>query len=194
MPQDSVDVLLPNGSSIKVTLYYLGTENSGCPLYYPQAVRAWPAKSAETCGATYGFKRNQYAAALCQAVSGQFDAICAPPSRYEFAAFYKDELAKHLGSTDISSRFSKDLQVTAGEGDASLQDVYDALTYSAQGDEPQCSSVLIVDDVFATGKTTGAVLGRLIEAGMKPDAQVSVVTLLRIRGKEAAPTQGDATG
>lgn len=196
MADQRIEIDLPTDASHPVRLIHLGNEHSGCPMYYPQAVRAWPEASAKTCGATYDFRRKHFAQGLGSLVTGEFDCILAPPSRHDFAGYYKDELASGRSALDISSRFHKTADVVAGQAETTAADIYEALAYDAQGDEHSWSSVLIVDDVFASGKTVAAVLSRLRDAGLASDVSVTVAALLRISGKpkEIAPPQGDATG
>jgi pyrimidine operon attenuation protein/uracil phosphoribosyltransferase len=108
--------------------------------------------------------------------------IFSPPSRYPFAATYRDACKdRQAGNLDISTRFRKlDTSVIAGENDTTAEDIYRSLAYDAADDEPDIAAIIMVDDVVAGGKTAIAALSHLTEAGLLLDADITVASLLRL--------------
>lgn len=105
--------------------------------------------------------------------SQAFDVIVTAPSGKAFARLLSDELAR-LAPLDIGDRFDKDRGVLAGDTCTAPSAIYNSISYSPRGDEHTFQRILIVDDVIADGKTIRALLRRLLENGVRPDARFYV--------------------
>jgi hypothetical protein len=189
MPQEIRELELINGHTIKVRFVWLfGDEPE--PSYYPQAVRAWSEQLAERLRPQYEAMERTYAGGLAANIPVS-QAILSPPSRYPFAATYRDAcLTNRPEILDISARFQKPLgSRNAGEEGTTAEDTYRSLSYAASGDESGITSITMVDDVVADGKTTTAIFSHLVEAGMQPDAEITVASLLRIRPRRRLQLQ-----
>ncbi len=184
MPIESIDFQLPDGVEIKGELLFLYNADSAGPIYYLQAIRSVGKKHTDSMLESYDNLKSLTAMKLAQLLQIEFDCILSPPSRYEFASFYKTQFLENGNSkVDISDRITKISSVTSGENEVSIHELYESLSYSQQGDEADWASVLIVDDIYATGKTVGSILARLREAGLHSNAIITVAAPLRIAGK-----------
>jgi hypothetical protein len=98
-----------------------------------------------------------------------------PSSRPELLIPYRNALlTQHREAIDLSARLAqKNPHVSAGEG-ASLEDMLAAMTYDRRGDEARLTSLVIVDDVLASGNTSAAVIQLLRDAGLSQECQITL--------------------
>jgi hypothetical protein len=182
---------LPTEPEITVTLVYLckWSESDGCPggLMYLQGIRTGSLAAVSPSGRpedaaesrTYSSLRDRHVARLTVEVSEPVLAVISPPSRHsELTLPYRDAVKKRFPhATDLTDRFKRAENVSAGES-ASLTDLVNALTYHPGGDEGTFSSLLIIDDVFARGRTAAALVKRLREAGLPENCTITIAAPL----------------
>lgn len=173
--------LLPNGEEID--LVFLRDWKDLGDLLYLQSIRSGRIDENSSTAVSYRAMlgiNSQRLADFVDHTGVKFDAIAMAPSSRDDALPYHECIIKRLCATDISSRFSKSEETRSGSPDSSAQDVIDAISYRPEGDEGSFRNILIVDDSFASGKTTAAMLHHLRIAGMDNcSVTVAVPALLR---------------
>ena len=179
MPRN--DQILPTGEQID--LIFLRDWNNIGELLYLQSIRSGRIDENSSIATLYKgmFGINCQRLADFTAHSGiEFDAIAKAPSSRDDAAPYHDCILQRTCANDISERFLKSESSRSGSPGSSQQDVIDAITYMAEGDEGSIQNLLIVDDSFASGKTIAAMLHHLRSAGLNNcSITVAVPALLR---------------
>jgi glutamine phosphoribosylpyrophosphate amidotransferase len=91
------------------------------------------------------------------------DAVASPPSTRTDAAPYREKFAG-IASIDITERFSRRAPFKAGTSN-DLDEVRASMSYASAGDESNLRSILIVDDILASGRTVSGMVSHLREAG-----------------------------
>lgn len=105
--------------------------------------------------------------------NSKFDLLVVAPSSKKFAGMLGDHSAIEY-QTNISARFSKLDGTSSAEPDTDATSVYRSISYRAEGDEKEATSIAIIDDVVDGGKTVAAIIQRLREAGISSEATVVV--------------------
>jgi hypothetical protein len=112
----------------------------------------------------------------------KFDAVLSPPSRRADAEPYRKAILAAVGAPDWTPAFSRASGASAGET-PSCDEIFRALTFSPPSGIGAVRSVLMVDDVLASGTTACAVLRHLRAAGMSADAAFVVAAPLWVRAR-----------
>jgi adenine/guanine phosphoribosyltransferase-like PRPP-binding protein len=156
-------------------------------LSYLQAVRSGTLFVADRHGL-----ENQYWSELervrtnfAQAVvaqGGSFDLIVDPPSRSGLHRPYLVAM-RQLCPTVEHCRFVKRRDVSSGESGTSRDDLAQAIEIRGAGeaDALKPSKVLIVDDVFATGRTAAVLIDALTPL-VAPGAEYTLACVIRVGG------------
>lgn len=168
-----------------ITLMYLrDSENLGSMHYFNTARLPDQALALES---QYN-KENQYfveqLAELVCAAQGSYEAIVSPPTRRPWLSEpYRRQIAQALDlhHRDITGRFHKAGRRSSMLG-ATLSELIEDYGYHAAGDEPDLSSLLIVDDTIGQGNSVLALLHHLQLAGMPASAAVTVAVAARMAG------------
>jgi hypothetical protein len=178
MPIEIVDVPLNSGVIQRVRVAYLMKGDKPGVFCYLQGLRTGALAAVSggnpentECASLYHANEKKFAGKLERELPGQtFDAILSPQSRYNTATAYRDAfIAASRALIDLTGRFWKDGAAKAGEEGVTPEQIFLEVKYRPRGDEPHLRSVLIVDDIFNSGKTVAAVIQRLVEAGVPPD-------------------------
>ncbi len=167
-------------SDVEFTLYYLAEYDNAGAIQYLQSIRSVGC-AFETSGtaAEYKAMKDVNADRLFALAKGNYDAIVmAPSSRMDAQPYFEKLLI--CGGTDCTSRFSKSSNLSAGVASTTSQALADALDYAAVGDESGFDSILLVDDIFNTGKTIVALISKLRDAGLRNDCKITVAVPLLI--------------
>ena len=108
-----------------------------------------------------------YADQFAMLIDADWDATVSPPSSTTSAKAYLKPIAARARATDWSGRFEpiKDVK-SSGDPPPALDELIASLSYKRGKDEGSATSLLFVDDVFATGRTLAAVLHHLRQAGL----------------------------
>jgi hypothetical protein len=169
-----------NGGVIDRTFVFITLANyaAGSTLDYLQFVRGqhYAAQGGENSGTAYLYWRN-----LCARVKDLVDevrlhynlaanpeagpgAILRVPSGRNLNCPYHGAIKPiFANTTDISANITKG-NVSSGDPNSAFNDVFDDINIVDEGDLPDLTgnpSVLIVDDVFSTGKTVVAIIQKL---------------------------------
>ncbi|RCK43645.1 hypothetical protein TH25_21070 [Thalassospira profundimaris] len=172
---------LPNGEGIDL-VFLRDWKNLG-DLLYLQSIRSGRIDENSSIAVSYRAMLSVNAQRLADFVvhtGVEFDVVAMAPSSRDDAVPYHECIMNRLCATDISERFSKSKSTQSGSSGSSQQDVVDAITYMAEGDEGVFRNLLIVDDSFASGKTIAAMLYHLRKAGLNNcSITVAVPALLR---------------
>jgi hypothetical protein len=169
-----------NGGAIDRTfvLITLGNYDAGNTLDYLQFVRGqhYAAQGGENSGTAYLYWRH-----LCARVRDLVDDVrlhyglaanpdagpCAilrgPSGRNLNCPYYASIKPIFANTNDISANITKG-NVSSGDPNSTFNDVFHDIDIVDQGDLPDLTgnpSVLIVDDVFSTGKTGVAIIEKL---------------------------------
>jgi hypothetical protein len=168
------------------TLHYLceqAGDNECGGLMYLQGVRSRTLVAISPTGnpedtavaRTYHGMRRQFVSQLIAQLHGPFAAIVSPPSRYpEHAEPYRLGVQERFpDALDLTHRFSRASEVSSGSN-ASFVDVCTALTYVPAGDEVDISSIIVVDDIFARGRTIAALVLKLRQSGFAVGAPITI--------------------
>lgn len=107
-----------------------------------------------------------------------WDLLLEAPSSKTHANIFADA-AREIRSGIPSIAFSKSPGISATTG-ASVVDIKAALLHEPQLSLDHFSNVLVVDDVFNEGKTVAAMVLRLREHGLNPDANITVAVALHV--------------
>lgn len=127
----------------------------------------------------YDYRLEQHVKDLAALAGGPFDAIVMPDSTHKRALPYLQGMpAPRIA--DLTSRFTKAVGTSSGKcQDYSLY--LSGISYRPAKDEHQFNSLLIVDEVAASGKTAQAIIDRLREAGMPLTCEVTLAAPLWLR-------------
>lgn len=162
-------LVLPTGEMLEI-IYLRKLPDLG-DLIYLHSVRT--GRVTETVETSYRAMAPIYAGKLAQSVTKGFDAIVSPSSERADADLYRNALIEQTSARDLSDRFSRKGNVKASTA-SSVEEVVNEFDYVAQGDESEISSLLIVDESVASGKTVTAVLEHLRRAGLPGDCKIMV--------------------
>ncbi len=187
MPAVAVDVPIAQ-PRFAVSLYYLGTlPPYGHALEYLQYVRQ-PERLKIIENATIHDYGSEYLellpeltldliALVSEAVKP--DAIAGVPSSRTLVKPYLEACrGRFIEAEDLTPRFTRHGTARATES-RSFEEILDSIVY--QGPRlGHVHSVLIVDDLLASGSTVAAMITRLRNAGMPVDAKVSAAVPLRV--------------
>lgn len=188
MPTKPVQLQLPD--RIKpATLFYLAHTTGAEPVAFdlqflhrlrdPKWINQFPDWATSHDAANYYATLPDAMRALRAVLDGHaFDLVASPPSRRHDAAPYLASIKmRNHNATDLSSSFHRVKDVRAGLVANPLAVIPSiALTYgeSLKG----FRNVLIVDDVYASGATSAAMVFRMEERGLPVDALVSIAAPL----------------
>lgn len=187
----TTEILLPSlrGEQTSARLVYLQKGLTTSPLTYLQGKRSKGVvlgdyESLETAK-TYRAMLWKFTGRLLAQIDGDFGAVVSPPSRFCDADPYRQAFLSQpaVHATDLTGRFARVGQVLAGES-PSLQDLTNALVYSAEGDERTWQSILIVDDTTSSGRSAAALLERLRGAALEKTAKVTIASPLWLPPEE----------
>src|ERR1041384_300370 len=115
----------------------------------------------------------------------QFDQLVRCPSNRDEVQFYSGPVLQAVqrrnpGALDLSDCFSTDPMFKAGAV-TTVQQAFEKIAFDYSGRLEACASVLLIDEVWAKGITTGAVLSHLSRSGLQRQARVTIFVPLRIR-------------
>ena len=109
------------------------------------------------------------------------DCIVTPPSSQDDAIPYLNKFLGELVIDDFTNRFSrKDWNIRACDQGTGFETLLKNTTYEAGGDESGIKSLIIVDDIYATGKTVDTILELMFPKHIPTSAKIDVVAPLRI--------------
>jgi hypothetical protein len=167
----SEDIELAAGKQVR--FFYLWKWPNVCDMICLQSIRSGLMTEEHDLAKTYHRYERYYARDLAVLLKNlNFDAIVSPPSTHPDVKVYLKALRKRK-ILDLSGRFSRNGITKAATADF-LRDLIDEFKYSASGDESKIKSLLIVDDLVASGNTIAAVLDHLEKAGLPDDCQITV--------------------
>ncbi len=169
MPIEDQTLRLPAGP-IVVRLAFVSRYYSEHPLAYLQAVKSGTLNEygGEDSGLAQGYRRNLPVLAdeLRRCLSGlTFDIVASPPSSHPLLVRpYWDAIRRdHWQVVDISGAFTRRAGVRAALAE-DPEEVFRAITMSGQLDAGAAPRVLLIDDVFARGMTTMAMVRHVTAA------------------------------
>jgi hypothetical protein len=181
-------VTLPSPANLQTELRYLakytGPSRPDPVLVYlhrvriPSLVRAYPDAVANL--------ERQYQDAIPQLTKGfvallageQIDLIVATPSsRRDVVPYHEAVRAAYPGALDLTDAFRKAPTVSATTATSS-EAVDRAITTEPVEVPPTARRVLIVDDIFSSGRTAAAIVARLRANGLQPNATVLIAAPL----------------
>lgn len=163
------------GTKTKVTLFYLSKyddNNAYKSLDYLQFVRSPAGKKYAQINpeylqlkeSSYNNNLNSFVKKTADLLANdkEFNIIVSPPSKSNYQKPYYDEIkAKYPHAKVITNCFSKISGKSAGN-ETTFDEFYNDIEYKFDClKEGTYNSLLIIDDVFATGKTTAAIIKRL---------------------------------
>lgn len=125
------------------------------------------------------FTRNL--AELVKSEATHFDAVVSPPSSRADARPFREAILGNTGAIDLTRGFSRHGVVKMADPTTSVQQAIDEFCYSAQGCEASITSILMVDESIASGKTIAAVLHHLRQAGLSANCTVQVAAWARFK-------------
>lgn len=176
MPQKIISLL---DGCPEVNLYYFREYKFAGDIQYLQSIRSGAITEESLIALSYKAMAQFYASRLAAMVGGSYDAIVMAPSSRNDAEPYFEAL-KQTAAIDCTSRFSRTNTARAGESTTTLTDLLQAIEYEREGDESELKSLLIVDDVFSSGKTVRALVSKLRDAGLQPDCRIVVAVPLLV--------------
>lgn len=172
----AADIIYPEPRT--AGLYYLEQGPPFTKFAALQGLRSGRMKPNEAGAIEYFSMAWLHAKQLAKEVNGSYDAMVVPPSTHNRSEPYAKELI-NCCQWNLSGGFSRAGVVRSGDG-CSLGQLWSSVSYKPSGEEGKLRSVLVVDDIFASGKTVAIMVGKLIEAGMSKEAVVSVACPLWI--------------
>jgi len=179
MPTEQFE--LPTG---EVVIAMYGSEHPGLGTTYLNTVRMKAVDEDSPLALEYrnlvGPKFSKILKAEVGAANFEFDAVVSPPSSRSDALPYRLAINAHRGAHDLTANFSRRGEVRIGANDTTMKQAVAELSYSPDGTEAAITSLLIVDDVLASGRTVAAIVHHLLDAGMHPDCAVGVATWAKI--------------
>lgn len=179
----SIRLVPTSNGSLEIVVYSLAPHGTGCrptPLSYLQYIRNGMLKNFDPEGVVfsavmkYPLDADKFASKLATEVAqglGQIhpDGIIELPSTQEFNGPYTAAMRTQFsGAIDLSSQVTRLHKVKSGDG-VSFNDVLADTRFIGNDNLDRLQTILLVDDIFEGGKTSGAVITRLIEAGLSSD-------------------------
>lgn len=139
---------------------------------------------------TYEGSKSMFAAMLAKEIAQEIpelDAILVPKSsRDDVQPYLAKVLELKPGLQILSPRMTRKNKVKAISA-TSFASVIREFEYQPDGAEGSIKSLLILDDIVGTGRTSLAMLYHLCKAGLAKDCQVTIATpFWTTRGKTAA--------
>ncbi len=119
----------------------------------------------------------------------KWDLLAVAPSCYDAEARMTHSevfgaAARELRSDRPEAAFLKDCDASrktdAGVESSTVDSVYAGMKIVEHPDVSRCNSALLVDDVFANGKTTAAMIRHLHQIGLSEQAQITIAVPLRV--------------
>jgi len=142
---------------------------------------------------TVPFNKALVLASLAVPDGETFDAVVSPPSSRDDAIPYREACIKRGKMRDLSQRFTRKGAVKAATADT-LQEMIGEFVYEPGGDEKSITSLLIVDESLASGRSAAAVLHYLRTAGLPETCKVTVAVAALLApnssAKPANPNDG----
>lgn len=145
-------------------------------MIYLQSVRSGRVAETSLVAQSYKHMAPFYAIQLAKAVEKmglQLDAVVSPPSNRSDAAVYRRAVVKQTGALDMTDGFSRKGKVRAAAA-SSMSEMIEEFEYKTLGRELEIKSLLIVDELAASGKTCAALLHQLRGAGLTTDCKIAV--------------------
>lgn len=170
------DLELPTGET--VSFVFLRKYPNLGDMIYLQSVRSGKLDHTSLVAQSYKSMAKIYARQLARAVVNielRFDAVVVPPSKRSGVDVYRNAVVERLGVRDMTNGFSRKGMASAATA-SSVSEMIEEFDYVAFDGESEIKSLLIVDELVASGKTYAAVLHHLREAGLTRDCKITVAT------------------
>ena len=167
----------------KVGLVY-GRQHPGNGTAYLNAVRLQSIGDDHDLARVYHAMLPQFTHELAELVRSNeihFDAVVSPPSSRADARPFREAILRNKGAVDLTLGFSRHGVVKIADPTTSVQQAIDEFCYIAQGCEASITSLLIVDESIASGKTIAAVLHHLRQAGLSANCTVHVAVWAKFK-------------
>ncbi|MGO9362373.1 MAG: hypothetical protein ACLP02_02790 [Rhodomicrobium sp.] len=187
MPFENIE--LPAGpTTIPATLFYL-TKDGASDIGYLQRVRSMKNVKGELLRdmeERYTQMTRTWSHQLASHIEGPVEAVVSPPSSRPYLAEpYRNAIRnKFAAAVDLTPRLTRSCEYFSGEG-ATFDAMMQAVSYESTGAEPQYRTLVIVDDILATGRTAALVVCKVRAAGFSDGAQIFVAAPLWLPGKGA---------
>jgi hypothetical protein len=172
------DFKLPTGDVVE--LVYVAGANGGAGTYFNAKRRG---KLTDGIEAPYQAKLWLYKNSLVKELENlgvKFDAIASPKSDHLDAEPYRQAVLNGCSVLDLTENFTRTGEKKAADTSTTLDDMMSEIVYAADGVESKLRSVLIVDDSIASGKTAAAMITKLRDAGLPPDARVVIAVCAKM--------------
>jgi hypothetical protein len=188
------DVELPDGSSVKLlySIDYRTARDKGLSLAWLQLRRFpfakdYPHKESAYSSAVEKLA-DDFAEQLLARTDFQPDVVLLPPSESRLFAPYVEALKKLRPELEVCDLFAKGPGYSAGAGGQPFTKVVEQITLSQEPPETvrNAKRLLIPDDVYNTGNTTGAMLYH-IKPHLQADAVVTIACPLLVEREEKSP-------
>jgi len=107
------------------------------------------------------------------------DAVVSPPTSFPHPPEpYREAIKKKFAkAVDLTERFTRSCDYSSGE-EAAFDRMMEAVSYTPAGDEPQCRTLVIVDDIVSSGRTAALVVSKVRDAGLPVGARILVAAPL----------------
>lgn len=182
MPLSTISIPFDRPLFLDHQVAYLGRGTD--PVFYLHMARdpsRYPSARFGSMKKLYDERRNAYRAQFAGLFTEPMEVLISPSSRRdEETHFYRSSLAKKFtGAIDISSAVTRipnsdQLGLALSADGASYDDQLKQLRYAASGSEPSWTSVVIVDDVLASGTTAALLIHKLREAGLAASCKITI--------------------
>lgn len=168
------------------------------PVYYLQGIRgvlrSFPPQIQSRYEQRYLHVRPRIIEALCSATEGRVAAECAvvvPPSSREDARPYADALLKRgIVTCDLSSNLERRDGAFRAATDDSFDAVRASLCVVGPASPIQVSSLIVIDDVFSSGRSVAATVLALRDGGFIGDSTSVLVAV--VVATESGPSEETA--
>jgi hypothetical protein len=120
-------------------------------------------------------------AELVKSEAADFDAVVSPPSSRADARPFREVILRNTDAVDLTTGFSRHGVKKMADPATNVQQAIDEFLYTAQGCEAAITSLLIVDESIASGKTIAAVLHHLRQAGLSANCTVRVAAWAKFK-------------
>jgi|SRR5581483_3006842 len=183
-----ITVSLSSGEAIDVDLYHV-QEGTLSDLGYLQRVRSVPVELQTKqwfldLKERYGRLVQPSCFKLRELINGPFDGIISPPSsRPELIQPYRDVLRTKFGARDLTNHVHSDGSVKAGDKGTTVEQIEASLSVDAIDSIETISSLLVVDDVVAEGKTLTALVRKLVASGLNRRTKISCACVLWVKAR-----------